>query len=179
MTPGLPGNRRLGFGLHPSLVILIVLLINGVMVGAHVRPAAACSCGRGPLPLAEGVDDYDIAFSGIQVRREMTDSASFHPVRLTFDVHQVFKGEVSSLTEVWTNPPMCGVNYGGRGEVAVVGSTIGDKAVVSFCFHRGSVDDLETAFGPPSRSYDSDGTFVALMVIGVAVTIRRQRATIR
>ncbi|MDF2723960.1 MAG: hypothetical protein K0Q59_3635 [Paenibacillus sp.] len=85
--------------------IVSVMFMTGLLVFVSPAPAYACSCA-GPQPVAQELERKSAVFTGT-VKQISKPSAGFtrssaDPVKITFEVNQVWKGEISSEATVYT-----------------------------------------------------------------------------
>ncbi len=145
--------------LRTTALTIITLITMGVALVALPRPAGACSCGSAPL--SEYADEVDIAFTGQQIGRFQPPGpvvSSGAPTLLVLRVHRVFKGQTAPLIKLVTvfDEVSCGIDFRGRGTVAVVADIREGDIRVGLGDSRHTVDEFEEAFGP---GYPPEGTF--------------------
>lgn len=118
---------------------------------ASPRPAGACSCLE--TPFSEYADDVAVAFTGRQVQRidprgsvVSTGDDTF----LILEVERVFKGRAGPLITVVTayGGSTCGIDFRGRGLVAVAAFMWDGELRVGLCSSPHTVDVFEETFGP-------------------------------
>lgn len=107
-----------------GLRLTLAVLVAGAAVVVLPATAHACSCVQPPPP-SEAVRNYDVVFAGTVVRAEEESPApvrtgdervavsSFAPVRYTFEVDAVVKGEMGMSTEILSpgHPVSCGAAF--------------------------------------------------------------------
>ena len=140
------------------------MVLGAVFVSITVvvapRTAHACSCVD--LPLSEYADEVDIAFSGSQIERIISEPegsarSSADPVTLTFRVNRMYKGRAGPLIEVRTvrDEMSCGVDFAGKGITGVAAySRGGDEYRVGLCGSPVTIGELQEVFGegyPPDE----------------------------
>ncbi len=127
--------------------VVLVLVILGSTLTLFPAPAYACSCDVSTL--AERADELDFAFVGTQIERELLDEFEDNGVRLVFEVNRVYKGNVTTPFEVFTDAQGCGVTFEKDVVTAVVGSEWQGKANVNQCDQllESSDEALTAAFG--------------------------------
>ena len=144
---------------HRTTALTIIALITaGIALVALPRPAGACSYLD--TPLSEYADEVDIAFTGQQIGRfePRVPVMSNDDALLVLRVHRVFKGQTTPLVTLITalESPSCGIDFRGRGTVAVVADEREGDLWVTLGDSRHTVDEFEEAFGP---GYPPEGTF--------------------
>ncbi len=144
--------------LRTTALTIIALITAGVALVALPRPAGACSYLD--TPLSEYADEVDIAFTGQQIGRfePRVPVVSNDDTLLVLRVHRVFKGQTAPLITLVTvlESPSCGIDFRGRGTVAVVADEREGDLWVTLGDSRHTVDEFEEAFGP---GYPPEGTF--------------------
>lgn len=93
--------------------------------------------------LEEQADELDFAFVGTQIERELLDEFEENGVRLVFDVNRVYKGNVTTPFEVFTDAQGCGVIFEENVVTAVVGSQWQGKLNVDQCGQLLDLSDEE------------------------------------
>ena len=176
-------RRLLGF-------VLLFPIAAALVVGFGPRPAAACSCQDSTL--AEYADEVALAFTGEQTARVVLDEMEDNGAVLTFEVDQVFKGDVGETISVRTHAQgsACGMDFSGAAGSGVAVFTWRDQLSVSLCGSAVSVEELESVFGdgvppvvvrsegsepgdeaqdaaPPSNTVTDDSTFLNPMSIAI------------
>lgn len=139
---------------------MLVAALVGITVLATPRPAHACVCAD--VPLSDYADEVDVAFTGWQVERIISESDgstwSSDPVTLTFRVTRVYKGRAGPLIEVQTvrDGSSCGVDFAEKGVKGVAAfSRGGDEYMVSLCGSVVTIGELKEVFGegnPPDEA---------------------------
>ncbi len=144
--------------LRTTALTIIALITTGIALAALPRPAGACSYMD--TPLSEYADEVDIAFTGQQIGRfePRVPVVSNDDTLLVLRVHRVFKGQTGPLVTLVTalESPSCGIDFRGRGAVAVVADIREGDIRVGLGDSRHTVDEFEEEFGP---GYPSEGTF--------------------
>ena len=118
---------------------------------ASPRPAGACSCRA--TPFSEYADDVAVAFTGRQVQRIEPRGSVVSTADDTFlvlEVERVFKGRAGPFITVVTayGGPTCGIDFRGRGLVAVAAFMWDEELRVGLCSSLHTVDVFEETFGP-------------------------------
>ena len=144
--------------LRTTALTIIALITMGVALIALPRPVGACSYMD--TPLSEYADEVDIAFTGQQIGRfePRVPVTSADDTLLVLRVHRVFKGLTAPLITLVTvlESPSCGIDFRGRGTVAVVADEREGDLWVTLGDSRHTVDEFEEEFGP---GYPPEGTF--------------------
>lgn len=106
----------------------VAILLSGLMLGsvaAVLGAAPACACSCAGAPEAELAATATAIFVGTLVDRQVDDSqpiiSSGDPAWLTFEVHQVYRGEVAASQVVVTarDGATCGLELSGTGPFLV------------------------------------------------------------
>jgi len=153
--------------------LLVSALLAGVMLLVGAAPALACSCSGAPL--ADYADEVTLAFSGTQVDRDVEDQVRENGAVLTFEVDQVFRGDVGSRIEVRTNAQgsACGLDLAGAGTTGLVTFDSDEFAEVHLCGSSVAIADLEAVFGPGAAADDLGGVEsedeMSIAVMAVAI----------
>lgn len=142
-------------------VLLLGSLITYLGLAVTARTVLACSCVN--VPLSEYADEVDIAFSGSQIERivsqpEGSTRSSADPVTLIFRVNRMYKGRAGPLVEVHTvrDEISCGVDFAGRGITGVAAFSRGGEFGVGLCGSPVTISELQQVFG---EGYPPDEVF--------------------
>ena len=142
-----------------TALTIIAMITAGIALVASPRPAGACMCID--TPLSEYADEVDIAFTGWQIGRFQPSGPVLHSgddTLLVLRVNRVFKGRAAPLITLVTvvSEFTCGIDFRGRGAVAVAAYMWEGDLRVGLCDSWHTVDEFEEAFGP---GYPPEGTF--------------------
>jgi hypothetical protein len=98
------------------------------------RRAQACSCAVPPPPLEE-LAASDAVFEATVIRAASSSGTSATQVAVTMEVAQVWKGDISRQTTVYTAPndAACGVDLQLGVAYLIYGRSDGGRIVVSLC----------------------------------------------
>ncbi|RKN66084.1 hypothetical protein [Paenibacillus ginsengarvi] len=181
--------------------MLIVLLSAGIVFSLAPAPASACSCA-GPAPVQEELNRKTAVFSGkvtgVAGPNRGFIRSSADPVRITFEVGKVWKGELLAQTDVYTasSSASCGYDSFAVGkEYIVYASTDKDQLVTGLCSRTklltAAGEDLQAlgnGYGPlpgksgPTRNVPLTADIAAVVVLLAAavsflVTRKRRRSS--
>ena len=150
MTPWTTRRIRISTG------ALVAVLLAVAVVAAPAGAVRACSCDD--LPLAAYADTAIAAFMGRQTGRVVEDEFAEYGAELTFDVEEVFLGDVSTELRVRTEADFdaCGVDLDGAGVVGILVFEFRGESTVGACPAAVSRAELESVFGPSVSSIGSD-----------------------
>ena len=139
-----------------ALTTALALALSALV--ALPRPAEACSCTAPPF--SEYADEVDVAFTGWQIGRfePRGPVSTGDDTLLVLRVDRVFKGRAAPLITLVTvvNEVTCGIDFRGRGAVAVAAYMWEGDLRVGLCGSWHTVDEFEESFGP---GYPPEGTF--------------------
>lgn len=147
-----------GFHKYTFLLLLPFLILT------PIKRANACSC-LPPPPAMESLEQAAAVFAGKVVKVEPAPSeTNVEPIKVTFEVSKVWKGELNKTTIVSTaaNSAMCG-NYFEVGEKYLVYAySEGDELMTNICSRtarlkdaRQDINDLGSALKPQKNCSDS------------------------
>jgi photosystem II stability/assembly factor-like uncharacterized protein len=168
--------------------MLIGLLSAGIVFSLAPAPASACSCA-GPAPVQEELSRKTAVFSGkvtgVAGPNRGFVRSSADPVRITFEVGNVWKGELLAQTDVYTaaSSASCGYDSFAVGkEYIVYASTDKDQLVTGLCSRTklltAAGEDLQAlgnGYGPlPGKSGPTvpltAGIAAAIVLLAAAVS---------
>lgn len=111
------------------------------------------------MPLTELSSDFDAVFVGSEIEREVMDEFDENGARLTFEVTEVYLGDIGEVTEVFTHAQesACGATFNPGESTTVFVREWQGQPNVSLCdqFIEFEDGDLETEFGPSSAPSDA------------------------
>lgn len=158
--------------------VLPVVLLASLAVINGGWEAQACSCGA--LTPAQALKASDVAFSGL-VTAVVDGPAATDPRTITIDVDAVFKGEISQVAFVETEPTSdaCGIDFVASERYTVFAQREGARLTSGICDATAADVSLLTAIAsgrPPGSAAvplrPSDGGFplagAALLVLALA-----------
>ncbi|MUT67052.1 hypothetical protein [Paenibacillus sp. NEAU-GSW1] len=166
-----------------SLIIAIVLAIIVGVIGAD--KVQACSCEANPGPKAM-LKFQDVVFAGKAVAVKSKSNipllaSSDVPVRVDFQVSEIWKGAVDADTAVFTaSNDSCGVDFKPGTDYLVYGNMENGKLRVNLCggtkkLNAASADLLVLGKGTaPSGPYREDGAltrWMPLLITAAALTL--------
>ncbi|RXZ77815.1 hypothetical protein EBB07_27485 [Paenibacillaceae bacterium] len=151
--------------------LLGMLLIASIMLGGGVlfKPAMAyaCSCAERLTP-AEELERGTAVFAGEVTAIESKEGkviSSGDPIKVTFKVSEIWKGEVGSLTDVYTagSSASCGYDKFEVNQTYIVyASGVEDKLQTGICTRTALLADatedlqqLGKGEAPPAKEYKS------------------------
>lgn len=115
MHQSIPRQKRSEIQRVANVALVLVLLLTTLLLAAPA-PAYACSCVEG-MPPRQALDRAAAVFAGTVLDVDtfalpLLDN-SFRPVRVTFEVNQVWKGEVAERAVIRTaqDSAACGYNF--------------------------------------------------------------------
>jgi len=178
-------QRRIVRCFRAPTSVLVAALIAVTVVSAPADPAHACSCDD--QPLVAYADEAIAAFVGRQIDRDVQDESA----ELTFDVEEVFLGEVPAAFRVRTaaDGDACGVDLDGFGSVGVVAFGSLEAPTVGACPMTVPRGQLESVFGsgtaPPTDDVTTTsntaaratliGLLLVVLVAGAVLVHHRRR----
>ncbi|MBM7662781.1 preprotein translocase subunit SecG [Bacillus mesophilus] len=115
------------------LILLFITITITITIMTKPIPTHACSCAASPS-IKEELDRADSVFSGKVVNIKEDSLKELEPIKVTFQVHEIWKGENTPQHVVYTarDSAGCGFNFS-IDESYLVYATQSDTLVTGIC----------------------------------------------